>query len=257
MTGLLKLNNINLARTNSYYQSDTIKGLLTQALPFSVKERIASKKTEFFLKDINLHISAGERVALIGNNGSGKSSLCRLIAEQLYPSSGSIQNSFKVSLFSQIETAFYKELSGKENLKFFIKFLYSDQTLEQQKAILENAISFSELGNEIDRMVETYSLGMVSRLALSLILCKKHDLLILDEIQSHSDFVFRQKVLERLKNVIDSSRTVIIVSHQIEELHETCHRGVLLENGKIIFDGGIQKAIAAYKLKYSGGRANE
>lgn len=250
---MLKLNNINLARTNSYYQSDTFKGLLAQAFPSSIKARIASRKTEYFLNDVTLEIAPGERIALLGNNGSGKSSLCRIIAGQLYCTSGELQNSFKVSLFSQIETAFYKELSGRENLKFFIKFLYSDESREQQLGFLENAISFSALGNEIDRQLETYSLGMISRLALSLILCKRHDLLILDEIQSHADFTFRKKVSDRLKNIIDSSRTVIVVSHQIDELAETCERGILLDNGKIIFDGNIKKAITSYKLKYSSG----
>lgn len=250
---MLKLNNINLARTNSYYQSDTFKGLLTQTFTSSFKSFINSRKTEFFLNDVSFEVAPGERIALIGSNGSGKSSLCRIIAGQLFSTSGALENSFKVSLFSQIETAFYKELSGRENLKFFIKFLYADESSEQQLIYLENAISFSELGAEIDRQLETYSLGMISRLALSLILCKKHDLLILDEIHSHADFAFRKKVADQLKNIIDASQAVIVVSHQIDELAETCERGLLLENGKVIFDGNIQKAIACYKLKSSRG----
>jgi ABC-type polysaccharide/polyol phosphate transport system ATPase subunit len=213
-----------------------------------IKTLIEKNNTEYFLRDINLEIQSGERIAVLGRNGSGKSTLCRLIASQLFFSSGSISNTFDVKLFSQIEQSFYKELSGRENLKYFMKFIYSDSNSTNREALVNNAVEFSELHQAIDRQVETYSSGMISRLALSLILAKKHNLLILDEIQSHADLNFRKKVSSRLKDVINSSDTVITVSHYLEEISETCERGIVLDGGRIIFDGNIVKAIAIYRL---------
>ena len=245
---LLKLNNINLIRTNSYYKTETIKSFFTTAIMSPIKSLLSSQVTEFYLENINLSIENNERVAILGSNGSGKSTLCRLIASQLFASSGTITNSFEIGLFSQIDRSFYKELSGRENLKYFIKFIYNKLSKQEQAVLLQEAVVFSQLGSAIDRQVETYSTGMVSRLALSLILAKKHDLLILDEIQSHTDIGFRNKVSERVKNIIKTSNTVIIVSHFLDEIKDLCTRGIVLENGKIIFDGNIDKAVACYRL---------
>lgn len=245
---MLKLKNINLIRTSSYYQADTFKSFFATAFMSPIKTLTSTKATEFFLKDITLEIENNERIAILGKNGSGKSTLCRLMASQLFPSSGAQVNTFEVGLFSQIERSFYKELSGRENLKFFIKFIYNKLSEQDQLELLKNAVDFSDLSRAIDRQVETYSSGMISRLALSLILAKKHDLLILDEIHSHADAGFRKKITERLKNIINSSNSVIIVSHHSDEIVDVCTRGIVLDNGKIIFDGNIDKAIACYRL---------
>lgn len=235
-------------RTNSYYQADTLKIFFASIMADPLKMLTAAKATEFYLKNISFEIGKNERVAILGKNGSGKSTLCRLIAAQIFPSSGIIENSFTVSLFSQIEHSFYKELSGRENLKFFISFIYSQLSKAEQTLLLKEAIEFSELGIAINRLVETYSAGMISRLALSLILAKKHDFLILDEIHSHADIGFRLKVADRLKRVIKSSNSSIVVSHYPDEILDVCTRGIVIDDGKIIFDGHLEKAVACYRL---------
>ena len=235
-------------RTVSYYQADTIKAFFTSAMSMPLKTLTSAKTTEFYLKNISFEIGRNERVALLGKNGSGKSTLCRLIAAQIFPSSGFIENSFEVSLFSQIEHSFYKELSGYENLKFFISFIYHQISKAEQAALLAEAIEFSELGNGAHRLVETYSAGMISRLALSLILAKKHDFLILDEIHSHADIGFRKKVGDKLQRVIKNSNSAIVVSHYPDEILDVCNRGIVIDDGKIILDGNIEKAISCYRL---------
>lgn len=245
---MLKFTNINLIRTNSYYQADTLKGFLTSAVADPLKMLTSAKTTEFYLKNINFEIGKNERVAILGKNGSGKSTLCRLIAAQIFPSSGIMENTFEVSLFSQVEHSFYKELSGKENLKFFISFIYHRLSKAEQTLLLNEAVVFSELGAAINRLVETYSAGMISRLALSLILAKKHDFLILDEIHSHADIGFRLKVANRLQKVIKNSNSAIIVSHYPDEILNVCTRGIVVDDGKILFDGNLEKAVACYQL---------
>lgn len=245
---LLALKNINLIRTSAYYRTDTLKALVINSLLSPLKSLIEKGKTEYFLKDINISIQNGERVAILGPNGSGKSTLCKLIASQLFASSGQIVNSFDVKLFNQIEHSFYKELSGRENLHYFIKFIYPELKKSEQIELIRQAADFSGLKDSLDKQIETYSSGMLSRLALSLVLAKKHDLLILDEIQSHADFEFRTKISARLKDIINASSAVIIVSHYVDEITESCERGIVLDKGKIIFDGKIQKAVAAYRI---------
>lgn len=249
---MLKLKNINLIRTSSFYRSDSLKALLAQAIASPFKMLLESKKTEFFLKDINLEIVQGERIALLGKNGSGKSTLCRLMAAHLFPSSGNITCNFEVSLFSQVESTFFGELSGRENLDYLIRFLYSRDNNDERARLLSEAIHFSELGTAIDRRVETYSSGMYNRLAMALVLARHHDLLILDEMDSHVDLSFRNKVQEKMQKVIDSSNSVIVVSHTLDETINNCTRGIVLDNGKVVFDGNIQKAVRCYRLLNGG-----
>ena len=247
---MLKLEHINLVRTNAYYRVETFRSLFVQSLMSPLKSITEKPVTEFFLKDINIEIRPGERIAFLGRNGGGKSTLCRLVAGQLMPSSGTIGNDHRVSLFSQLETSFYRELTGRENLRFFMKFIYRDCSDTEQARLLAKAEEFSELGQKLDRAVETYSTGMISRLALSLILARPHDLLILDEMQNYADAPFRAKVAERLSRVIESSNIVIVVSHHEDDLVAVCTRGVVIEGGSIVFDGPIEKAKAFYKLTF-------
>ncbi len=245
---MLIIKDLNLIRTNSFYKAETFKGFVVDALLSTVKGMKEQNYTEFFLNKINLEVKKGERVALLGRNGSGKSTLCKVMASQLFASSGQIDCSFQVSLFSQLENIFFKDLSGKENLKYVLKFIYRDASKAELERLLANAIEFSGLGNSLERQMATYSTGMVSRLSLSLILAKNHDLLILDEIQTHADQEFSKKVKEKLADVINGSNTVIMVSHTLEDVAGICERGVVLDKGSIVFDGNIQKAMGVYSL---------
>ncbi|MBY0552883.1 ATP-binding cassette domain-containing protein [bacterium] len=251
---MLALKNINLIRTSAYYRTDTLKSLVLNSFVSPLKSLIEKGSTEYFLKDVTLEVKPGERIAILGPNGSGKSTLCRLIASQLFASSGQMINSFDVKLFNQLEHSFYKELSGRENLKYFLQFIYPELTKTQHEGLVAFAADFSGLQIALDKQLVTYSSGMLSRLALSLILAKKHDLLILDEIHSHADLEFRKKISTRLKDIINTSNAVIIVSHFIDEITDSCERGIVLDKGKVIFDGNIQKAVAAYRLLNGGSK---
>ncbi|MGZ3726168.1 MAG: ABC transporter ATP-binding protein [Pseudobdellovibrio sp.] len=251
---MLVLKDLNLIRTNSFYKAETFKAFVAEALFSPVKALTEKAHTEFFLKNINLTLTPGERVAILGKNGSGKSTLCKVIASQLFASSGQMNCSFNVSLFSQLENTFFKDLSGKENLKYFIKFIYRETSTKEQTQILKNASEFSGLGAALDRQINTYSTGMLGRLALSLILAQKHDLLILDEMQKHTDQQFRTKVKDKLADVIHSSKAVIIVSHDLEDIVDVCERGIVIDGGSIVFDGPFAKALGVYNLLSLGGK---
>lgn len=245
---MLKIENLNLVRTNNFYKSESLKAFIIEAALSPFKSLINKANAEYFLKNISFEIKSGERVALLGKNGSGKTTLCKIIASQLFANSGLLNCNFDVKLFSQLESTFFKELSGRENLKYFLKFIYKDTSRHELENLLNSAVQFSGLGQALDRQVETYSSGMLTRLALSLILAKNHDLLILDEMQSYADQEFRRKIKNKITDVINGSNAVIVVTHLVEEVVGICDRGIVLDKGAIIFDGSIDKAITIYNL---------
>lgn len=226
----------------------TLKNLAIAALQAPISYFTQKKVTEYFLKDINIEIGIGEKVAFIGRNGSGKSTLCRLIAGQLFPTSGQISTLARISHFSQLEESFFPELTGRENLEFFMAAIFPHLELTEFQTVLSESIQFSGLEQKIDRPVETFSQGMVSRLALSLITAHSHEFLIMDEVHSHADEEFRKKLSERLQKTIARSKSFVIVSHYLEDLLSSCDRGIVFDAGLILFDGGIEKAIACYRL---------
>ena len=226
----------------------TLKNLAIAALQAPVSYFTQKKVTEYFLKDINIEIGLGEKVAFIGRNGSGKSTLCRLIAGQLFPSSGKISTLARISHFSQLEDSFFPELTGRENLEFFMSVLFPGLEPVEFKNVINECINFSGLEKKIDRPVETFSQGMVSRLALSLITAHSHEFLIMDEVHNHADEEFRKKLSERLQKTIACSKSFVIVSHYLDDLLSSCDRGIVFDAGHVIFDGSIEKAVACYRL---------
>lgn len=245
---MLQIKDLSLIRTSRDYRNSSIRDMVIEAAQAPITFFTRKKITEHFLKNISLSVTQGERIALIGRNGSGKSTLCRIIAKQLFPSEGSIALQGRVSLFSQIEESFFKDLTGRENLQLFIAFIYSHLAKKMQTVLLQDCITFSGLDKKIDRPVYSYSLGMLSRLALSLITAYQHDILVLDEVHNHADINFRKSVSARFEKTVTSSKTLILVSHYEEDLLKNCDRGLVLEKGQIIFDGPLQKALACYKL---------
>lgn len=245
---MVKVHQANLIRTTQAIQSQSFKGLVIDAMTSPVRYFTDSRRTDYFLKNINFEINKGERVALLGRNGSGKTTLCRLIARELFPSSGQINCSSRVSFFSQLDACLIPELSGLENLELLTEFTLSHLSSNEKKSVIEDCIEFSEIGEKVHQAVETYSQGMKSRLSLSFISAVPRDLLILDEVHTHADVGFRQKLSQRLKNLITDSNIVIVVSHFEEDLRHVCTRGLVLDRGEVAFDGGIEKAIAFHKL---------
>lgn len=245
---MVQLKNVSLIRTSRDYENASLKNLAVQAFQAPLHFFTKKKITEYFLKEINLTINHGEKVALIGRNGSGKSTLCRVIAKQLFPSSGQLHSDIRINLFSQIENCFFRELTGRENLEFLFDFIYENLSPEKKQLLIDEAIDFSGLEKKIDRPIENYSLGMISRLALSLITAHPHDFLILDEVHTHADSDFRKKISGRLERIIKNSKSFLLVSHYEEDVTKNCQRGILLDHGKVLFDGPIEKAIALYNF---------
>lgn len=197
------------------------------------------------LHDINFSANPGDRIAFIGSNGSGKSSLLKVIAG-IYPlKSGQVTVIGKIAAIIEMGIGFEPEMTGRQNIKLALVY---NGIIEKYSTLLEEEIiEFSELGEKIDWPLKTYSSGMLSRLAFSISIMQDPDILLLDEVFAAGDKHFLNKALVRMKNKFFSSPISILVSHQHDLIREICNRCVYLENGKIIDDGLPELILAKYE----------
>ncbi len=208
---------------------------------------ISFKKSyeEFWpLKDINLSISKGEKVGIIGRNGVGKTTLLSLIAGNIRPSSGKIIVNGKVNALFVLGTGFHPEFSGLDNI--FSSLAFQGITGKQARKLAEDIIEFSELEEFIDQPVKTYSSGMYARLAFTVATAIKPEILIIDEILSAGDAYFALKAIDRMKELTNSGSTVLFVSHDLASLQKMCDRCIWLDRGNIQADGKTIDVIKEY-----------
>ena len=206
---------------------------------------------DLFLKaldNISLTVTEGEFIVIIGTSGSGKSTLVRVLAGIFEPDEGNVNmHGHTVSLMS-IGVGFQKKLSGRENILLSGMLLGFRENEIRQK--MDEIITFSELGDFIDRPVKTYSSGMYSKLAFSITAILETEIMLIDEVLSVGDAQFKKKSLKKMKQLItDKDRTVIIVSHSNETLQELCDELLWLHEGEVKMQGDTKQVIEAY-MKY-------
>lgn len=208
------------------------------------RERVGVKERLHVCKNISFDIYPGERVALVGVNGVGKTSLCRAIAGFYAPSSGQIERHGKIRALFDATTFVQAELTGRENAWLLASLLYPN---EDVSPLVEEALEFSELGKFLDVPIRTYSKGMLARLGLSLSALKGSDLLILDEVFDGADQFFREKISARMQQVVRQSGAVIFISHSEEQIRRVCNRLLLLCDGAIVFDGSVEQGLQLFQ----------
>ena len=214
----------------------------------SLKSLFSIKKTEDFyaLKDISFEVDKGEVVGIIGQNGSGKSTLLKTIANIFQPDSGSINlHGNSVGLLS-LGVGFDNNLSGYENI--FLCGMLLGFSKKYIMDVVEDIIEFSELGEFIYKPVKTYSSGMISKLAFSIAIHLKKDILLIDEILSVGDIHFREKSYNAiLKMIEDKNVTVLIVSHLMSSLQDLCSKIIWIDEGKVVKIGPPKEVLKEYK----------
>lgn len=203
---------------------------------------------EFFaLRDINLGIKPGEVVGIVGLNGSGKSTMLKVISGILKPSTGTVAVRGSVSPLIELGAGFDFDLTARENVFLNGSVLgFSKQTMAEK---MDDIIDFAELRDFMDVAIKNYSSGMVARLGFSIATITKPDILIVDEILSVGDFLFQQKCEQRIAEMMSGGTTVIIVSHSLEQIERLCSRVVWLSKGNIIMDGTTKEVCEAYRNK--------
>jgi ABC-type polysaccharide/polyol phosphate transport system ATPase subunit len=202
------------------------------------------RQATFTLRGLDLTVRSGEAVALIGSNGSGKSTALRLIAGIYRPSEGSIVTHGRVAAIIELGAGFHPELTGAENIGLYAAVLGLGR--REVEAHRDEIIDFSGMGDVLDTPTKYYSSGMEARLAFSVAVCLRPEILLLDEVLAVGDQAFRERCRERLRAFHQRGGTMILVSHELEQVRELCSRAVWLERGSIRMDGDIDIVLRAY-----------
>lgn len=217
--------------------------------PTTLKERLVfwnrkKGETRTVLNNINLEIKKGETVALIGVNGSGKSTLLKLMTKIIYPTRGTLETKGKLTSLLELGAGFHPDFTGRENI-YFNASIFGLTRGEIDKR-LQEIIDFSELHDFIDNPVRTYSSGQYMRLAFSIAINVDAEILLIDEILAVGDQHFQDKCFAKLKELRDSDKTIVIVSHALSTLNDLCTRGIWIKDGKVEKDGKITSVTEAY-----------
>lgn len=196
--------------------------------------------------DVSFDIMKGEAVAFFGKNGAGKSTILKIITGVTYPTQGSVEVRGRVSALLELTSGFDPELTGRENI--FLKGQLMGLKDKEIKALENPIIEFAELGDYIDQPIRTYSSGMKSRLGFAINANIKPEILIVDEALSVGDASFRKKCVKKVNEIMESEGlTLLFVTHSASDAKEFCNRGIVLKNGKLMYDSDIEDAIKKYK----------
>ncbi len=199
------------------------------------------------LKDIDINIKKGETVALIGINGSGKSTLLKLMTKIYYPTSGKIITHGKLTSLLELGAGFHNDFTGRENIYFNAAIF--GLTKEEIDKRIDTIIEFSELGDFIDNPVRTYSSGMYMRLAFSIAINVDAEILLIDEILAVGDQHFQEKCFNKLHELKESDKTIVIVTHSLDQVKNLCTRAIWIDEGLVALDGTPDEVIPAYLEK--------
>jgi ABC-2 type transport system ATP-binding protein len=208
------------------------------------RQPIHERTEEPTIRDFNMNVSQGESVAIIGRNGSGKSTALRLIAGIYAPTNGVIETWGQLTSVIELGAGFNVELTGTENIALYgaVMGLSRSEIAER----LPQIVAFADIGSHIDEAVKFYSSGMQARLAFSVAVCAEPRILLVDEVLAVGDEAFRAKCLDRIRLFLQQGGTLVVVSHDLEMIQSLCPRGIWLDDGRIRMDGAIADVVLAY-----------
>lgn len=197
------------------------------------------------LKQVDFEVKKGESLAIMGRNGSGKSTMLKIIAGVTKPSDGRITVNGKVAPLIELGAGFHPELTGRENVYLNGSILGFKR--KEMDRLYRDIVEFSELRDFMDQPVKFYSSGMYMRLAFSVAVAETPDILLVDEILAVGDINFQNKCLARIREFQNQGATMVMVTHSIKQMGDYCNRGLFLEQGKKVFFGDINDAVAKYE----------
>ena len=211
-------------------------GIFSKHIPY--KEKVA-------VDNVTFEIRKGESVALFGRNGAGKSTVLKMITGVTYPTEGTVEVTGRVSALLELTSGFDPDLSGRENI--YLKGQLIGLNDKEIAEIETEIIDFAEIGEYIDQPVRSYSSGMKSRLGFAVNVNIRPEILIVDEALSVGDKAFREKCLAKVNQIIEEDGvTLLFVTHSTATARQFCNRGIYLYQGRVKFDGDIDKAISLY-----------
>jgi lipopolysaccharide transport system ATP-binding protein len=226
-------------------RSDTLRDMLTNFIRSPLAAfRTPQHETFWALRDVSLEVREGEVLGLIGRNGAGKTTLLKILSRITRPTTGWAEIRGRVRSLLEVGTGFHGELSGRENVYLSGSILGMSKREIDRK--FDDIVSFAEIDQFIDTPVKHYSSGMYVRLAFAVAAHLEPEVLLVDEVLAVGDIAFQKKCLGKMGDVARAGRTILLVSHQMAAINSLCSRCVLLEHGRIAFDGPTGAATARY-----------
>jgi ABC-type polysaccharide/polyol phosphate transport system ATPase subunit len=244
MNTIVDVRNVNLIFNTKIYNDFSMRDRFIKTLKNPWESLLKTPDQIHILRDISFTAQKGERIGLLGVNGVGKTTLCRCLAGVYAPTMGKIKIQGQVRAVFDVAVGIQPELTGRENAKLLAEFIYGD--VPHRSELVEEALEFSELKEFLDAPYRIYSNGMQARLCLSLISAFPTDVLILDEVFEGADRFFRDKIAQRIRQMIEKSGVVFFVSHTTEQVRQVCNRVIVLQSGRIAYDGPVDPGLEYY-----------
>ena len=197
------------------------------------------------LKDINFEVKRGEILGIIGKNGAGKSTLLKILSKVTGPTTGAIKSKGRIASLLEVGTGFHPEMTGKENI--FLNGAILGMTKKEIASKLDEIIEFSGCERYVETPVKRYSSGMKVRLAFAVAAFLEPDILVVDEVLAVGDAEFQKKAIGKMQDISSQGgRTILFVSHDMAAIKSLCYKSIVLNNGRILFEGEVSKAIDKY-----------
>jgi lipopolysaccharide transport system ATP-binding protein len=228
----------------------------TLAAPFRAlrqkrdKEWNAKQSSFWALSDVSLNVEKGDTVAIIGANGAGKSTLLKILSRITDPTEGQVRIRGRLASLLEVGTGFHPELTGRENIYLNGSILGMHKAEIEER--FEEITAFAGIGKFLDTPVKRYSSGMYVRLAFSIAAHLDPEILVVDEVLAVGDVAFQKKCLGKMAEACSRQRTVLFVSHNLAAVEALCNRGVVLQQGHVVFNGTSKDAIQYYLTNLSG-----
>lgn len=204
-----------------------------------------NKLTQKVLDGVTFDIHKGEFFGIVGKNGSGKSTLLKILAGIYSPDSGDVQVKGRLTPFIELGVGFSPDLSGRDNV--YLNAALLGFTRKETDTMYDEIVEFAELEEHMDKKLKNYSSGMQVRLAFSIAVKAKSDILVFDEVLAVGDEAFQQKSMDIFREYRRTKQTVVLVTHSMESVRSLCTRALMLEDGKITARGSVDKVADAYQ----------
>ncbi|WP_203336859.1 ABC transporter ATP-binding protein [Nocardioides limicola] len=197
------------------------------------------------LDDVSFTVQQGESIGLMGLNGSGKSTLLRLVSGVMRPDRGSVRTRGRIAGLIATGAGFHPQLTGRENI--YINAAINGMTEAETRGKFDEIVEFSDISQFLDTPVGHYSSGMAARLGFSVAIHVDSDIFLADEVLAVGDKPFKKKCMERMQEIRESGRTIFYVSHAPGSVRKMCDRAIVLEHGRVGFDGDVAEGIRYLK----------
>ncbi len=233
-------------RKGELYDSlrDLIPALAKRIVRGAPAQDILTPREFWALQDVTFEVGRGEAFGIIGANGAGKSTILKLLSDIMRPTRGAVHVSGRLSALIEVSAGFHPDLTGRENI--YLNGTILGMTRAEIRRRFDDIVAFSGLEEFLDTPVKRYSSGMFARLGFSVAVHVHPEILIVDEVLSVGDYLFQQKCLERMNEVMASDATIIFVSHNLRAVAGLCARSLLLDHGRVVQIGPSNEVIKTY-----------